>query len=56
MNNGNHNILSIDTTLKISKIIFIIFILFHLGIVIGIMIFEIVPVDYLWGGQLKSKK
>ena len=29
-------------------------ILFHLSILIGIMFFDFAPIDYLWGGQMKT--
>ena len=31
-------------------------ILFHLGIVAGIMLFNYVPTDFLWGGRIQSKE
>jgi hypothetical protein len=31
-------------------------ILFHLGIVAGIMLFDYVPADFLWGGRIQSKE
>lgn len=47
--------ISLAKTLTISKMVFSIFIIFHICITIGIILFDIVPVDYLWGGQLKTK-
>jgi hypothetical protein len=31
-------------------------ILFHLGIVVGIMLFDYVPADFVWGGRIQSKE
>ena len=47
--------ISIEKTLTISKIVFSVFMVFHIAITISIIFLDIIPVDYLWGGQLKTK-
>lgn len=40
---------------KICLVLFSIFSLFHFAVIIGILFFDIVPLDFLWGGQMKTK-
>ena len=47
--------ISIEKTLTILKIVFSVFMVFHIAIIISIIFLDIIPVDYLWGGQLKTK-
>lgn len=47
--------ISIEKTLTILKIVFSVFMVFHIAITISIIFLDIIPVDYLWGGQLKTK-
>ena len=47
--------ISIEKILTILKIVFSVFIVFHIAITISIIFLDIIPVDYLWGGQLKTK-
>ncbi len=39
-----------------SILLFGLLILFHLSIVIGIVIFDFVPVDFLWGGRMETRE
>lgn len=41
---------------KICLVLFSIFSLFHFAVIIGILFFDIVPLDFLWGGQMKTKE
>ena len=47
--------ISIEKTLTILKIGFSVFMVFHIAIIISIIFLDVIPVDYLWGGQLKTK-
>jgi hypothetical protein len=49
-------IISFKLATQISQFMFILLILFHLSIVIGIVIFNIVPIDFLWGGRMETKE
>jgi len=49
-------ILSFKLATQISLFLFGLFILFHLSIIIGIVIFNFVPVDFLWGGKMETKE
>ena len=46
--------ISIEKTLTILKIVFSVFMVFHIAIIISIIFLDIIPVDYLWVGQLKT--
>jgi hypothetical protein len=49
-------IISFKLATQISLFLFILLILFHLSIVNGIVIFNIVPIDFLWGGRMETKE
>ena len=39
-----------------SIVIYGVFIFFHFAIILGILFFNFVPIDYLWGGRLQSRE
>ncbi len=49
-------ILGFKLATQIGLSLFGLFILFHLSIVIGILIFDFAPVDFLWGGRMETKE
>jgi hypothetical protein len=49
-------IMSFKLATQISLLIFGLFVLFHLSIILGIVIFDFVPVDVLWGGRMETKE
>ncbi len=49
-------IVSFKQAIQISIMLFGLLILFHLSIVIGIVIFDFVPVDFLWGGRMATRE
>jgi len=49
-------ILSFKLAAQISLFLLVLLILFHLSIVIGIVFFDFVPVDFLWGGKMETKE
>jgi hypothetical protein len=49
-------LISFKLATQLSLILFGLFILFHLSIVIGIVAFDWIPVDYLWGGRMKTRE
>src|SRR5688500_4067639 len=48
-------IISFQAATKVSLVLFGLFTLFHLSIIIGIIFFRYAPVEFLWGGRLKTK-
>lgn len=48
-------ILSFKLATQISLFLFVLLILFHLSIVIGIVLFDFAPVDFLWGGRMETR-
>ena len=48
-------ILSFKQATQISLFLFALLILFHLSIVLGIVLFDFVPLDFLWGGRMETK-
>lgn len=49
-------IVSFQAATKLSLVLFGLFTLFHLSIIIGILFFRYAPVEFLWGGRLKTKE
>ena len=49
-------ILSFKLATQICLVLFVLLILFHFSIIIGIVIFDFVPVDFLWGGRMETKE
>lgn len=50
------NRISFPLAARVNIAIFGCLILFHLGIVAGILLFNYVPSDFLWGGRIQSKE
>lgn len=48
-------LMSFKIATNLSLLLFGLFILFHLSIIIGIVFFDYVPVDFLWGGRMETK-
>tara|TARA_R110001592_G_scaffold40582_8_gene133145 strand:- start:2934 stop:3350 length:417 start_codon:yes stop_codon:yes gene_type:complete len=48
-------IISFETATKLSLVIFSLLALFHLAIIIGIVLFDYAPIEYLWGGRMETK-
>ena len=48
--------MSFKLATQISLLIFGLFLLFHLSIILGIVILDFVPVDFLWGGRMETKE
>jgi hypothetical protein len=41
---------------QLSLFLFGLFIVFHLTIIVGIVLFDFVPTDYLWGGRMETRE
>jgi len=50
------NLLSFGQAVKWSQFLFGVVCLFHLAVIIGIVAFDYVPLDFLWGGQMDTKE
>lgn len=48
------NLISFERAVQLSVALFSLFTLFHLAIIIGIVIFDYAPVDFLWGGRMET--
>ena len=48
-------LISFELASRLSLLLFGLFILFHLSVVIGIVLFDYVPFGFLWGGRMQSK-
>jgi hypothetical protein len=51
-----NNVLSFTKAAQLSSILFSMLILFHAAIIAGIIFFDYAPVDFLWGGRLKTRE
>ena len=49
-------IISFQFAAKASLVIYVIFIIFHLAVISGILFFNFVPLDYLWGGRMQNRE
>ena len=49
-------LISFQNAIQFSLALFGLFILFHLIVILGIVFFDYVPVDYLWGGRMETKE
>lgn len=49
-------IISFKAASRLSTAILSLLSLFHLTIIIGIIIFDYVPIEFLWGGQMETRK
>ncbi|MBN2542928.1 hypothetical protein JXI42_08685 [bacterium] len=47
-------LISFKFAAKASLVIYGLFILFHFAIILGILFFNFVPIDYLWGGRMQT--
>ena len=45
-----------QTAVNLSLLLFGLFAIFHLVIILGILLFDYVPIDYLWGGRMQTKE
>ena len=50
------NIISFQRAAQLSLYLFGIIALFHLAVIIGIVIFDYAPIDFLWGGRMASSE
>lgn len=48
-------IIDFKTAILASLFILVILILFHIAILVGILFFDSVPIDFLWGGKMKTE-
>ncbi|WP_421889557.1 hypothetical protein [Marinoscillum sp.] len=49
-------IISYQLACRLLQFIFGLFIIFHLSVIAGIILFDFVPIDYLWGGRLETRE
>lgn len=49
-------LLSFKQAGQLSLLFFGIIILFHLTVILGIFLFDYVPVDFLWGGRMETRE
>lgn len=48
--------ISFSKAVQIVIPVFVLMMLFHLTILVGITVFDVVPLDFLWGGRMSSKE
>jgi hypothetical protein len=48
-------LISFKLAVQLTQVLFGLLILFHLAVILGILIFDVVPIDFLWGGRMESK-
>lgn len=48
-------LISFKLASQLSQLLFGLLILFHLTVITGILFFDFVPVDFLWGGRLENQ-
>jgi hypothetical protein len=49
-------LISFKRAAQLSLFLFGLFILFHLSVIMGIVFFNYVPVDFLWGGKMETRE
>jgi len=49
-------LISFKTAINLCLVIFGLFVVFHLAIIMGIVFFNFVPIDFLWGGRMETKE
>jgi len=49
-------LISFRRAIQFSLILFGLLILFHLLIIVGIVLFDYVPIDFLWGGRMETRE
>jgi archaellum biogenesis protein FlaJ (TadC family) len=54
--NSLRKILSYQQATRLGTLLFSLFVLFHLSVIVGIIFFNYVPIDYLWGGRMQTKE
>lgn len=50
------NLISFEQAGTLLRILFAVIILFHLGIILGILLFDFVPKEFLWGGRMETRE
>jgi hypothetical protein len=40
----------------LAVLLFSLFVVFHLSVIIGILLFDFIPIDFLWGGNMESRE
>ena len=48
--------ISFPLAARVNIVIFGCLILFHTGVAVGVLTFDYVPIDFLWGGRMQSKE
>lgn len=48
-------VITFERSVQLTVLLFILIIIFHLVIILGIVVFDFVPLDFLWGGRMKTK-
>lgn len=49
-------LISYKHAIQLAQFIFGLFIIFHLSVIMGILLFEFVPLNFLWGGRLETRE
>jgi hypothetical protein len=49
-------IISFRQAIQWSQILFGLLILFHLSIIMGMVLFDYTPIDFLWGGRMETRE
>jgi hypothetical protein len=49
-------IISFEKAVRLSFLLFGLFILFHLSIIIGMVFLDIEPMEFLWGGRMETRE
>ena len=49
-------LISFERAIQLSQTLFGLFILFHLAIIFGILFFDFVPLDFVWGGRMQTRE
>ena len=49
-------LISFKVAAQLSLFLFGVIILFHLAVIFGIILFDFVPLDFLWGGRMETRE
>lgn len=49
-------IISFKQATQLSLFLFGLFMLFHLAVIVGVVFFNYVPIDFLWGGRMETRE
>ena len=49
-------LISFDQAVQFSLLLLGLFILFHIAVIVGIVVFDFVPIDLIWGGRMESRE